>query len=327
MLKIVNPEFLFLIPVIPVVLWIYYKNRKNIFIRYPLTFLFSKNTKVFEIRLILNFLILLMLILALCNFQFLRKITSTYKKGINIILTLDTSGSMNAVDFKINGHEVTRLQALKSVVKDFIDKRPNDKIGLVVFGKEAFTQCPLTIDHKILKDYVDSLTIGMAGDSTSIGNAIILSVKRLKNVKGKSKIIILVTDGRNNSGIIDPVTASLVAKEENVKIYTIGIGTKGALVPIYIRTPFGDRKLMINADLDDETLKQIAKNTGGKYFNAKNYRALKKIYNEIDKLEKEKFKVNFYYERKLLYSYFLIVALILLFIKIFVFKTKFEMVP
>ena len=327
MLKIVNPEFLFLIPVIPVILWIYYKNRKNIFIRYPLTFLFSKNTKVFEIRLILNFLILLMLILALCNFQFLKKITSTYKKGINIILTLDTSGSMNAVDFKINGHEVTRLQALKSVVKDFIDKRPNDKIGLVVFGKEAFTQCPLTIDHKILKDYVDSLTIGMAGDSTSIGNAIILSVKRLKNVKGKSKIIILVTDGRNNSGIIDPVTASLVAKEENVKIYTIGIGTKGALVPIYVRTPFGVRKLMINADLDDETLKQIAKNTGGKYFNAKNYRALKEIYNEIDKLEKEKFKVNFYYERKLLYSYFLIVALILLFIKIFVFKTKFEMVP
>lgn len=327
MLKIVNPEFLVLILLIPIVLWVYYKNRKNIFIKFPLTFLLKKNTKLFEIRLILNFLILLMLILALCNFQFLKKITSTYKKGINIILTLDTSGSMNAVDFKINNHEVTRLQALKSVVNDFIDKRPNDKIGLIVFGKEAFTQCPLTIDHKILKDYVNSLTIGMAGDSTSIGNAIILSVKRLKNVKGKSKIIILVTDGRNNSGIIDPITASLVAKEENIKIYTIGIGTKGSLVPIYVRTPFGIRKLMINADLDDETLKQIAKNTGGKYFNAKDYKSLKKIYNEIDKLEKEKFKVNYYYERKLLYNYFLIIALILILIKVFIFKTKFEMVP
>ncbi len=327
MLKIVNPEFLILLLFIPFILWFYYKNRKKVFIKYPLSFLFQKNTKIFEFRIILNFLIFLMLILALCNFQILKKFSSTYKKGINIILTLDTSGSMNAVDFKKNGKEITRLEALKDVVSKFIDKRPNDKIGLVVFGKEAFTQCPLTIDHKILKDYIENLNVGMAGDSTSIGNAILLSIKRLKNAKVKTKIIILVTDGRNNSGIIDPITASILAKDEKIKIYTIGIGTKGSLVPIYVKTPFGIRKMLINADLDDTTLKEIAKITGGKYFNAVNFTSLKDIYNEIDKLEKEKFKVKYYFERQLIYPYFLILAIFLLLIKIFIFKQKFEVVP
>lgn len=327
MLKIANPEFFILFLVVPVILTVYYKNRKKIFLKYPLSFLFKNNNSYLKLRIFLNFLIFSFIILALCNFQLLKKITSSYKKGINIILTLDTSGSMNAVDFKKNGKEITRLEALKDVVINFIDKRPNDKIGLVVFGKDAFTQCPLTIDHEILKQYVKNLEVGMAGDSTSIGNAILLSIKRLKNAKGKSKIIILVTDGRNNSGIIDPITASLIAKKEKIKIYTIGIGTKGALVPIYIRTPFGVQKILINADLDDETLKKISQNTGGRYFNAKDYKSLKKIYDDINKLEKEKFKVNFYFEKKYIYPYFLIIALLLFFIKIFIFKLKFQMVP
>ena len=327
MLKIINPEFFILILIIFIILKFQQKRRKEIFISFPLTFILVKNaSKALLLKNFVNFLILLLIILALSNFQIINKIAQSNVRGINIILTLDTSGSMNAVDFEIHGRRLTRIEALKRVTLDFINRRVNDRIGLVVFGKVAITQCPLTLDHEILKEYVKNLEVGIAGDSTAIGDGLLLSIKRLRNVKGK-KVIILVTDGRNNSGMIDPVTAALIAKNFNIKIYTIGIGTKGKPVPIYVKTPFGVQKIYINADLDDFTLKKISKITGGMYFNAKDYKNLKNIYTQIDKLEKTKFKVHYYFQRNYLYKYFLFGALFLLFFKLFIVNFKLDPLP
>ena len=234
---------------------------------------------------------------------------------------------MAALDFHKNGKEINRLEALKYVVNDFINKRSSDKIGLVVFGKDAFTQCPLTIDHKTLNFLVNNIELGMAGDSTAIGSALILSIKRLEKVKSKSKVIILVTDGRNNSGEVDPIVVAKLAAEMGIKIYTIGIGTKGKPVPILRRTIFGVRKIMVNVDLDDYTLKKIANITGAKYFNAQNFESLKNIISDIDKLEKTKFKVKYYYETRYYYYYFLLAALILLVIKILIFNGIKQVIP
>ena len=280
----------------------------------------SNNKFFFYFRNFINLFVLIFLIFSLANLQKIESITNTTAKGINILITLDSSGSMAALDFRRKGKEMTRLDALKSVVNDFINKRLNDKIGLVVFGKEAFTQCPLTIDHETLHFLVNRIELGMAGDSTAIGSAMLLSIKRLKDVKSKSKIIILVTDGRNNSGKVNPITAAKLAKEYGIKIYTIGIGSKGKPVPIIQRTPFGLRKILVNVDLDDYTLKQIAEITGAKYYNAANFKALKKIINDINKIEKTKFKVKKYVQRTYLYYYFLAVFLILLIFKIFYFN-------
>ncbi len=320
MYKFQNPEYFLLIILIPFIIFYYNKLRDRLKFSYSVGDLIGRDNKsLIYIRNILNFLILLFLILSLANFQKVESITNTTAKGINILIALDSSGSMSALDFHRNGREMTRLNALKLVVNDFINKRPDDKIGLVVFGKEAFTQCPLTIDHETLHFLVNRVTIGMAGDSTAIGSAILLSIKRLKDVKSKSKIIILVTDGRNNSGQVNPIIAAKLAKEFGIKIYTIGIGSKGKPVPILRRTPFGLRKIYVNVDLDDFTLKQIAKITGGKYYNAQNFQALESIINDINKIEKTKFKIKKYVKRKYLYYYFLIVVLILLIFKLIYF--------
>ncbi len=327
MLKIQNFNFIFLIFFAFFILVRFYRKRRNNVLYYPVAFLFNDKSNLLKLRIFLDFLIFLFFVLSIMNFQNLKRINFSYKKGIAIILTLDTSKSMSAIDFSYNGKVITRLSALKMVIKDFIDKRPNDKIGIVIFGKYAFTQCPLTIDHDLVKEYIKNLQVGIAGDSTSIGDGLLLSIKRLKNVKAKSKVIILVTDGRNNSGFIDPITSAIIAKNSNIKIYTIGIGTKGKPVPIYLDTPFGKRKVFINADLDDLTLKKIAKITGGKYFNAKNLNELKEIYNQIDKMEKTEFKANSYYEIEYLYPYFLIPALIFILVKILFIKPIWELIP
>ncbi len=328
MFKFSEPEYFLLILVIPVILYYFYNREKKIVFKYPLAEKIGKNiNNYFYIRIVVDSLLLISLIIALANPVKINKITNSEKKGINIIISLDTSGSMAALDFHKNGKEINRLEALKYVVNDFINKRSSDKIGLVVFGKDAFTQCPLTIDHKTLHFLVNNIELGMAGDSTAIGSALILSIKRLEKVKSKSKVIILVTDGRNNSGEVDPIVVAKLAAEMGIKIYTIGIGTKGKPVPILRRTIFGVRKIMVNVDLDDYTLKKIANITGAKYFNAQNFESLKNIISDIDKLEKTKFKVKYYYETRYYYYYFLLAALILLVIKILIFNGIKQVIP
>ncbi len=320
MYRFENPEYFLLILIVPFILYYYEYLQKQLKFNFSVADRVGKNNNFsLFLRLSINALILILIIFALANFQKIKTLTNTTARGINIIIALDSSGSMAAIDFHRKGREITRLEALKSVVNDFINKRPNDKIGLVVFGKEAFTQCPLTIDHETLHFLVNRVELGMAGDSTAIGSALLLSIKRLKNVKGKSKIIILVTDGRNNSGQVSPIIAAKLAKEFGIKIYTIGIGTKGKPVPIIQNTPFGLRKIYVNVDLDDYTLKQIAKITNGRYYNAQNFESLEKIINDINKLEKTKFKVKKYVQREYFYYYFLLGALILLIFKVLYF--------
>lgn len=206
----------------------------------------------------------------------------------DLLITLDTSGSMKALDFEIQGTQVSRLQALQSVVDAFIKDRKSDRMGLIVFGAEVYTQCPLTLDHDLLRQYVQSLEIGMAGDSTALGDALALSIKRLKELPSKSKAIILITDGLKNSGQIEPKQAAEIARRLGVRVYTIGIGGK-APAPFPVEDMFGRTAIILKeVPLDEDTLKFISDKTGGRYFNAINTQELEDVYREIDKLETRK---------------------------------------
>ncbi len=235
----------------------------------------------------------------------------TISPGVDIILCLDTSGSMQAMDFALDGQPAMRLTAVQKVVSDFIKKREHDRLGLVVFGAEAYTQAPLTMDKGLLLQLVDGMRIGMAGDSTSLGDAIAISSKRLKDLNAPSKIIILLTDGRSNTGKITPDQAAEAAKALGIKIYTIGVGGHGK-APIMVDTPFGRQLAYIDADLDEDALKNIAGTTGGRYFLASDTKGLDEIYNIIDKAEKRDVKIKEFFNYKELYRWLLIPALVLM---------------
>jgi len=274
----------------------------------------------------LRFLAISLIIIALARPQEGHKETEIISEGIDIILTIDTSGSMQAMDFTIDNKPVTRLEAVKDVVADFIKKRSGDRIGMVVFGEESFTQAPLTLDHDLLLTLLDDLTIGMAGESTAIGQAIAVSTKRLKDLEAKSKVIVLLTDGRNNSGQISPEKAAEIAKTFNIKIYTIGVGTNGP-APFMVDTMLGKHVVYENVDLDMPTLEKISEITGARSFRATDTAKLEEIYDEIDKLEKSKAKVKEYTEYEELLAWFLIPGIILLILEILLSRTKLRKIP
>ena len=222
---------------------------------------------------------------------------------VDIILVLDTSSSMLAQDFKPN-----RLEAVKKAAQDFIENRSGDRIGLLVFGKETFIQCPLTIDYSVLNNLLTEVTvIDRKYDGTAIGIAIANGINRLRANDSKSKVIILLSDGSNNSGAIDPISAAKMAKEYNIKIYTIGAGTRQAV------TYIPDRGYIKN-EIDEDTLKKIAAETGGKYFRAIDKESLSSVYKEIDELEKSEITVNYFTQYKEIYLYFLCAGFIILII-------------
>lgn len=208
--------------------------------------------------------------------------------GIDIVLALDVSPSMLAEDFKPN-----RLECAKEVAKDFIQNRKTDEIGLVVFSGEAFTQCPPTIDHNVLIELLAPTKVGELADGTAIGDGLSVSVNRIKESKAKSKTIILITDGVNNTGQIDPESAALFAKKYGIRVYTIGIGSDGR-ASISIPTPQGVQRQTIDAQIDETLLKKIAAETGGRYFRSKKNSSLKEIFEEIDKMEKTVINVSSY---------------------------------
>jgi Ca-activated chloride channel homolog len=265
---------------------------------------------------ILKFAAIILFIIAFARPQEGRKKTQILSQGVDIVLAIDTSGSMQALDFKKKDAPVTRLSVVKDVVAEFVRNRDKDRIGMVVFGANAFTQCPLTLDQAILLSFIDKLKIGMAGDSTAIGSAIGISVKRLKDLKSKSKVIILLTDGRNNSGLITPIKAAEIAKTLNIKIYTIGVGRRGK-APFLVDSIFGKRLIYQDVDLDENTLSNISKMTEGKYFRATDLKTLKDIYKQIDLLEKSEVISLDHSQYKELFHYFLIPGLVLLLTEIF----------
>ncbi len=251
-------------------------------------------------------LMIALLIIALARPQTVSQGENIYAEGIDIVLLLDISTSMLAEDFQPN-----RVGAAKDVAQRFIDGRRNDRIGLVIFAGQSFTQCPMTLDYRVLKSLIRQVQPGMVEDGTAIGMAIAQGVNRLKDSKAKSKIMILLTDGVNNRGEIDPLTASQIAATFGIRIYTIGVGTEGE-APYPVQTPFGIRYQNIPVDVDEATLQKIADITNGEYFRAKNNRTLRDIYQEIDKLEKSRIEVKSYRSYTELYYEWAGAALLLL---------------
>ncbi len=275
---------------------------------------------------VIRFLALGLLIIALARPQEGHKSIEILSVGVDIMLALDTSGSMQALDFIEEGKRITRLGVVKGVVSEFIDNRPNDRIGMVVFGEQAYTQCPLTLDQGILQSFLSKLEIGMAGDSTAIGLAIGIAVKRLKDLDSESKVIILLTDGRNTAGTLDPLQAAQIAKTFGIKIHTIGVGTKGK-APFLVNSILGQRYIYQEVDIDETTLQEISKITGGKYFRATDLESLKNIYKQIDEMEKSEVKVIDHSEYKELFHYFLVSGLALLLLEIGLSNTLLRRIP
>lgn len=259
-----------------------------------------------HLSIVLRSLAMVALIVALARPQSSLSWQDTTTEGIDIVIASDISGSMLAEDFKPN-----RLEAGKNIAINFIENRPNDRIGLVVFSGESFTQCPLTIDHSVLVNLYADIKNGMIEDGTAIGMGLATAVNRLKDSEAKSKVVILLTDGSNNSGSIPPVTAAEIAKQFGVRVYTVGIGTNG-FAPYPVQTPMGIQYQRMKVDIDEGTLSKIATITGGKYFRATNNSALKDIYEQIDKLEKAKIDVTQYRKKTERFLPFAIIALALL---------------
>jgi Ca-activated chloride channel family protein len=258
-----------------------------------------------------------------------RELTQVSSEGIDIVLVMDTSGSMQALDLD-NDRPIqrrrNRLEVVKDVVREFVEGRPHDMVGLVVFGEEAFTQCPLTLDHPVLVDLLGDIEIGIAGDRTAIGSGLGTAVKRLQKSKAKSKVVVLLTDGRNNAGTLAPATAAELAKSQNVKVYTIGAGTRGR-APFLIDSMFGSRVVYQDVEIDDDGLRSIAETTGGSYYRAEDREALRHIYGEIDRLERTEITTKSYVEYKDRYPWLVMAALGLLVVEVTLLGTRLRGLP
>ena len=282
-------------------------------------------------RLVQGFRVLTvaLLMVAMARPQTGRTQTHVRTEGIDIVLVMDTSGSMQALDLDADRpiqQRRNRLQVAKDVVESFVKKRENDQIGLVVFGAEAFTQCPLTLDHGIVATFLDRLEIGMAGDATAIGSALGTAVKRLKDSTAKSKVIILLTDGVNNAGSLTPRKAAEVAKTFGVKVYTIGVGTRGK-APFLVDSLFGTQVVYQDVQIDETMLQEISTMTGGLYQRATDTDALESIYDKIDQLEKTEITMQAYMEYNEQFRWFVLPAVILLLLETLLLGTRLRKLP
>ncbi len=323
-----NPEYLFLlILLIPVVFWYVWEMHKSdaslqISSHQKLKdFPGSRKIKFRHIPFILRTLALALLIIALARPQASNSWRTENTEGIDIMMAQDISGTMLAEDLKPN-----RLEASKEVATDFILSRPNDNIGLVVFAGESFTQCPLTTDHAVLINLFKSVNYGLIEDGTAIGLGLANAINRIKDGKSKSKVIILLTDGSNNRGDIAPITAAEIAKTFGIRVYTIGVGTQG-IVNIPVPTPLGTQYQQMQSEFDEKSLQDIANLTGGQYFRATDNTKLRKIYQDIDKLEKTRISVKEYSKKAEQYFWFSLLAALLLFSEILLKNTIFRKIP
>jgi len=270
----------------------------------------------------LRLAVIALLIIAAARPQSIADTEELATEGADIVLALDISGSMRAMDFKPKN----RLYAAKEVARDFIERRRSDRIGLVVFAGYSFTQCPLTLDHQVLKDLLDQVDIGMVEDGTAIGMALATSINRLRESSAKSKIIILLTDGINNRGEIDPITAGQMARAEGIKVYTVGAGKRGmALFPV--EDALGKRYVSLAVEINEESLQEIAAITGGKYFRATDTRKLEEVYREISELEKTRIDLTHYRRFNELFPYPVLAAFLLLAAEVALRATRCRTVP
>lgn len=295
--------------------WIWRLRQSHATLQMSGTSVLGKAPKTWRVYMIhapfvLRMLCITFLAIALARPQLSNRWSSESTEGIDIMMALDISGTMMAEDLKPN-----RLEAAKQVATDFVLSRPNDNIGLVVFAGESFTQCPLTTDHAVLVNLFQSVKFGMIEDGTAIGLGLANCVNRMKDSPTKSKVVILLTDGSNNRGDIAPQTAAQIAQTFGIRVYAVGIGSHGqARVPV--QTPYGTQYMMMDSEFDEATLRNIANATGGEYFRATDNSSLKRIYAQIDQLEKSKIRVREYSKRTESYAPFLTAALLCLLLDI-----------
>lgn len=272
----------------------------------------------------LRLLVLVLLIVAMARPRSGVTYEDISSEGIDIVLTMDVSSSMLAEDLR---RGISRLEVAKKVVADFISRRKHDRIGLVAFAAKAITRCPPTLDYRILDSQIEQLQIGSIEDGTAIGVALASSANRLRNSKAKSRVIVLLTDGMNNRGEIDPLTAARVSEAQGLKVYTIGVGTRG-MAPVPVKDAFGrTRYQQIPVEIDEKVLREIASMTGGKYYRAMDARELQNIYQQIDTLEKTKIEVREYKRFRELFALFLFPALGVFVLELFLAGTRFRTIP
>ena len=310
-----NPDFLYALALVPLLwIWYYFRQREQA-AQLQISSLkgITQNSwkaKGRHLLFLFRTIALAILIIAFARPQSTLSWEDMTTEGIDIVISMDISGSMLAQDLKPD-----RLEASKNVAMNFISGRPNDRIGLVIFSGESFTQCPLTTDHQVLQNLFANVKSGMVEDGTAIGMGLATAVNRLKESEAVSKVIILLTDGVNNQGSVAPLTAAKIAQKFGIRVYTIGVGTKG-YAPYPFKTPFGTTVYQdVEVQIDEETLQNIASVTNGQYFRATSNKALESIYREIDQLERSKIEIKEYHKKKEEFFPLALLALTLLIIE------------
>ena len=332
MLTFKDPAILLNLLWIPVFALLLLRLKKDPAIKFSSSALIEGIKPTFKVRfrnivIVLRALAIALFIIALARPQSVLEGSKTVSEGVDIVLVLDTSTSMLAEDFRVGSQRMNRFDVVREVVKEFIGKRKDDRVGMVAFAARAYTVCPLTTDYGWLNENLDRVKIGMIEDGTAIGSAIASACNRLRTSKTKSKVVILLTDGVNNAGTISPLVAAEAARALKIKIYTIGVGTKG-LVPYPFKDVYGRvvyQKIPI--EIDEEVLKRIAGLTGGKFYLASDTETLRKIYDDINRLEKSNIEHFGYREYNELFPFFLIPGLILMMLEILLANTLFMRVP
>ncbi len=323
-----NPEYFYLLILLaPLVAWYIWREKKQ-YASYQVSSLGAFKMGASRWRIysrhavfVFRILALALLVVVMARPQSSQAWETQTTEGIDIIIAMDISGSMLARDFKPD-----RLEVAKETAQRFVNGRSNDRIGLVVFAGESFTQCPLTTDHAVLINLIADTQSGKVTDGTAIGMGLATSVSRLKESDAISKVIILLTDGVNNAGSVDPITASEIAKTFGIRVYTVGIGSHGE-APYPVQTPFGVQYQNMKTEIDEDLLRQIADLTDGRYFRATNKKALSDIYDQIDQLEKTKIEVKEYSKKQEEYLVFALAVLVLIFIEFLLRNTIFRTIP
>lgn len=332
MIEFKTPIFLLLLPLVLLALAILHRRRPRqafVFSSLEITHAGTSTWKMqFSfVPFLLRVAALMLVCIALAGPRKVLQETLVRTEGIDIVLALDCSGSMAAEDFEINGKRLNRFEVIKKVVGEFIDERKNDQLSIVAFAGRAYTVCPLTTDHRWLVQNLQRMRLGLIEDGTAIGSGIATSLSRFKNSTAKSKIVVLLTDGVNNAGSIDPLTSARTAAAMGVKIYTIGAGAKG-YAPFPMQTVFGQTFYQnIPTDLDEDSLTKIAELTHGRFFRATDTESLRQIYQSIDRLEKSKIEQKGYKQYEEMFGWFIIAALVLLGLEWILVNTVFLKIP
>ena len=327
-----HPWLLTLLALLPLMVWLRRKAAPPPALVYSSTQLLRGMANLARVSiesrlLVLRCLALALLVVALAQPRLNEGESVSRESGIDIVICVDLSGSMNAEDFELNGVPVNRLIIAKDTLRKFVSKRDGDRIGLVAFAGRAYIAAPLTLDHTFLLSNLDRLELGSIEDGTAIGSGITAGLNRLKDLKAKSKIVILMTDGQNNAGKVPPMAAAEAAEALQVKVYTIGVGTRGIAYVPYVNA-FGQKmRVQQKVDIDEETLTAVAKKTGGRYFRADNTQALQNIYGEIDKLEKTEIEVKRFQRYRELYQWFSLGGLALLLLDLILAHTVWRRLP